>query len=98
VTAALSRRRYKVVPPDHAGDSSRGVMQAAGEGLPGRDAERFRMGPAVVLGQDIAEAPGPVCDGAVADLAAGDWQLDDGHRERRGGNLLIAFMVPARPE
>jgi hypothetical protein len=28
--------------------------------LLGRDAERFGMGPAVVLGQDLTEAAGPV--------------------------------------
>jgi hypothetical protein len=30
------------------------------------------MGPTVVLGQDFAESPGTVRDGAVADLAAGN--------------------------
>ena len=30
------------------------------------------MGPAVVFGQDLTEGAGPVRDGAVADLAAGD--------------------------
>jgi hypothetical protein len=30
------------------------------------------MGPAVVLGQDLTEATGPVRHGVVADLAAGD--------------------------
>jgi hypothetical protein len=67
------------VAPDHAGDNTCGVMQAAGGRLPGRDAERFRMGPAVMLSQDLAEAAGPVRHGAVADLAAGDRQLGDGH-------------------
>ena len=42
------------------------------------------MGPAVVLGQDLTEAAGPVCHGAPADLAAGDRQLGDGHREAAG--------------
>ena len=30
------------------------------------------MDPAVVLGQGFTEGAGPVCDGAAADLAAGD--------------------------
>jgi hypothetical protein len=55
-----------------AGDGTRGVMRAACGGLPGRDAERFGMGPAVVLGQDLTEAAGPVRHGALADLATGD--------------------------
>ena len=49
------------------------------------------MGPAVVLGQDLGEVAGPVCDGAVADLAAGDRQMGDGHGKRREGDLLIIF-------
>jgi len=43
--------------------------------LLGRYAERSGMGPAVVLGQDLAQAAGPTRDGAVADLATGDRQL-----------------------
>jgi len=30
--------------------------------LPGREAERFGVGPAVVFGQDLAEVAGPVGD------------------------------------
>lgn len=58
-------------------DASDGAWGA----LLGRDAERFGMGPAVVLGQDLTEVAGPVGHRAVADLAAGDGQLGDGHRE-----------------
>jgi hypothetical protein len=76
--------RYRSVLPDHAGDSIRGVVAAAGGRLPGRDAERFGMRPAVMLSQDLAEAAGPVRHGTVADLAAGDRQLGDGHREAPG--------------
>ena len=43
------------------------------------------MGPAVVLGQDLAEAAGPVGHGALADLATGDRQLGNGDREAVGG-------------
>jgi hypothetical protein len=39
------------------------------------------MGSAVMLGQDPSQLAGPVGDGAVADLAAGDRQLRNGHRE-----------------
>jgi hypothetical protein len=53
-------------------------------GLLRRDAEHFGMGPAVVLGQDLTEAAGPVRHGAVADLATGDRQLGNGHREAAG--------------
>jgi len=45
------------------------------------------MGSAVVLGQDLAEAAGPVCDGAVADLAAGEGEVGNGHREAPGIGL-----------
>jgi hypothetical protein len=59
--------------------------------LLGREAERFGMGPAVVLGQDLAEAAGPVGDGAVADLATGERQLGTVTRKRREGDLLICI-------
>ena len=39
---------------------------------------------AIVLGQDLGEVAGSVCDGAVADLAAGDRKLSHGHREAVG--------------
>jgi hypothetical protein len=52
--------------------------------LPGREAERFGVGPAVVLGQDLAEVAGPVGDGAVADLAARDRKVGNGHGEAAG--------------
>src|ERR1035438_1932985 len=55
--------------------------------LLGREAERFGMGPAVVLGQDPTEAAGPVRNRTVADLATGDRQLGDGHREAAGRRL-----------
>ena len=64
----------------------RPVSVAAGlrDRLPGCDVKRFGMGPAVVLGQDLGEGAGPVRDGAVADLAAGDRKLGNGHREAAG--------------
>jgi hypothetical protein len=67
-----------------AGDGIRRALRAARGGLPGRDAERFGMGPAVVLSQDLAEPAGPVRHGAPADLATGDRQLGDGHGEAVG--------------
>jgi len=56
--------------------------------LLGRYAERFGMGPAVVPGQDLTEAAGSVRDGAVADLATGDRQLGNSHREATAGRRL----------
>jgi hypothetical protein len=52
--------------------------------LPGCGVKRFGMGPAVVLGQDLGEGARPVGDGAVADLAAGDRKLGNGHGEAAG--------------
>lgn len=49
--------------------------------LPGREAERFGMGPAIVLGQGVAGLPRPVSDGAVADLAACNRKMRHGYRE-----------------
>src|SRR6516164_483222 len=45
------------------------VVLACGP-LPGGEAKRFRMGAAVVLGQNVAEAARPVGHGLAADLAA----------------------------
>jgi len=53
-------------------------------GLPGHRVGRFGMDPAVVLGQGLADSAGPIPDGAVADLAARDRQLGDGHGEAAG--------------
>jgi hypothetical protein len=47
------------------------------------------MGPAVVLGQDLSEGAGPVRDGAMADLAAGDRKLGEVTGKRREDDLLI---------
>jgi hypothetical protein len=63
-----------------AGDGTSGVMRRLRTLLGGK-AERFGMGPAVVLGQRFAEGAGPVGHGALADLAAGDRKLGDGDRE-----------------
>jgi hypothetical protein len=54
------------------------------EWLPRREVERFGMGPAVMLGQDLAEVAGPVGDGALADLAARYRKLGNGHGEAAG--------------
>jgi DNA-binding MarR family transcriptional regulator len=59
--------------------AERSVVRASA--LLRRDAERFGMGAAVVLGQDLTEVARPVGHRAVADLAAGDRQLGDGHGE-----------------
>ena len=55
-----------------------------GNRLPGREAECFGMGPAVVLGQDLAEAARPVGNGLTADLAACYRKMGHGHRETAG--------------
>jgi hypothetical protein len=57
------------------------------------------MGPAVMLGQDLTQAAGPVRHGAVADLATGDRQLGNGYRGS-GGKVTYSFasMMPAQPE
>jgi hypothetical protein len=52
--------------------------------LLGGDSEGLGMGPAVMLSQDLADVAGPVGEGAVADLAAGDRHLGNGHREAAG--------------
>ncbi len=60
----------------------RAVCRAGlGGRLPGRDREHLVVGPAVVAGQDLAEIARPVRGGAVADLAARDRQVSNGHRE-----------------
>ena len=50
--------------------------------LPGQDGKRPGMGPAVVLGQDLAEAAGATGDRAVADLA--DRKIGNGDGEAAG--------------
>jgi hypothetical protein len=67
-----------------AGDCTYREMQTAGGGLPGGHAERFGMCPTVMLGQNLAEAAGLVRHGALADLATGDRQPGNGHREAAG--------------
>jgi hypothetical protein len=62
---------------DAGGDSAGGLCDR----LPRWVLEYFGMGSAVVLGQDLGESAWPVGDGAVADLAAGDWKAGNGHRE-----------------
>ena len=62
----------QVVPgPTVSGESTCGLAGSP-RSVSGGEVEHFGMGPAVVLGQDFAESPGTVRDGAVADLAAGD--------------------------
>ena len=63
--------------------SGRPDAAACGE-LLRRDTQHFGMGPAVVLGQDLGEVAGPVRDRTVADLAAGDRRMGDGHGEAAG--------------
>jgi hypothetical protein len=64
--------------------------------LPGRQAERFGMDPAVVLRQDLGEAARPVRDSTAADLAARNRKRVTVTGKRRELDLLIASMMPAR--
>ena len=85
VTAgALLPGSYKVTRGQSAPTTVTARNASSARRLPGREAERFGMGTAVVLGQSLTEAAGPVRDGAVADLATGDRQLGNGHREAAG--------------
>src|SRR5215475_2153155 len=59
----------------------------------GTEAERFVVGPAVVLSEHLAEAAWPARNGA-ADLTGRDRKTGHGHREAAERGLLIAFMVP----
>ena len=56
------------------------------------------MGPAVVLGQDLAEVPGRVGDGAVADLAARDRRWVTVTGKRRELELLITSDDASPPQ
>jgi len=79
-----------------------GLLPASPRPATGCEVEHFGMDQSVVLGQDLSEVAGPVRDGAVADLAAGDRKLGNGHREaaaerrQRKGDLLI-WPDDARP-
>ena len=61
-----------------------GTVQISAARLRGQEAECFGVRTAVVLGQDLAGLAGLVRNSAVADLAAHDWKLRDGHRETAG--------------
>jgi len=68
--------------------------------LPGREAERFGVGPAVVLSEHLTEAAWPVCNGAAADLTGRDRKTGNGHREAAGtwaAHCLHAATVPEWP-
>ena len=71
-----SRQTPAAASADSAGVSATGYR----EGSP----RRFGIGPAVVPGQDLADLPGPVRDGAVADLAARDRKMRNDHSEAAG--------------
>ena len=77
--------------PDTLSRCARGAARRLERG----EAERLGMGPAVVLGQNLADLAWLVGDGAIADLAAGDRQMGDGHREA-GGTCLVHHFYDAR--
>ena len=62
--------------------------------LPGRDAERFGMGSAVVPSQDVAALAGPAGDGAAAGLAVRDRKMGNSQGKRRELELLIRSPDP----
>jgi hypothetical protein len=62
-------------------DSCGGLVRGLRGQLSGCEVECCGMGAAVVPGQDLGEGAGPVRDGVLADLAAGDRQMGDGHGE-----------------
>jgi len=64
-------------------DGCGGMADGAGLGspLPGSGGEYLGVGPAVVLSQDLAEIARPVGDGPLAELAAREGKVGDGHRE-----------------
>ena len=72
------RSRFGAVAAD--GDGTGGYWGGLRTLLGGK-AERFGMGPTVVLGQRLAEGAGPVGHCPLAYLAAGDRKLGDGDRE-----------------
>jgi hypothetical protein len=86
--ARLAQRRPGAID---AGDGTRGQCGQPAEGYWEGAPSASGMGPAVVLGQDLTEATGPVRHGALADLATGDRQLGNGHREAAGRDLLICL-------
>jgi hypothetical protein len=88
-----SKRIERALEPGHGtGESAAGGRVLPGHrgprdslsGTIGGEAERFGMGPAVVLGQHLGEVAWPVRDGAAADLATGDRKLGDGHGKTAG--------------
>src|SRR5580704_17529993 len=54
----------------------------------------LRDGPGGSARSDPSDGAGPVGEGAVADLAAGDWKLGNGHREAAAVDLLICSYDP----
>jgi hypothetical protein len=86
-SALLAVRRLSFWCHRRLGRFAARVGARPADGLPGRQAERFGMGPAVVLGQDLAEASGAVRDGAATDLAAGNRKLGN------GGNWTCSLLL-----
>jgi hypothetical protein len=86
VTAGVLRpgSAAKFVPGGQAGGGSCEGAESLRGRLPGREAGRLGMGPAGVPGHDLAEVAGPAGDGAVADLAARDRKMGNGHGEAAG--------------
>ena len=87
VTAGVLRpgSAAKFVPGGQAGSGICGTaLRASAAGDREGEAGRSGMGPAGVPGHDLAEVAGPAGDGAVADLAARDRKMGNGHGEAAG--------------
>ena len=90
VTAgALLPGSYKVTRGQSAPTTVTARNASSARRLLGREAERFGMGTAVVLSQNLTEAAGPVRDGAgqIWQRVTGSWLTVTG--KRREGDLLI---------
>lgn len=80
-TPNLNTGRGAVSTARHADEQ---VVLGVRDRLPGRDAKRFGMCPAVVFGQDLTEVARAVGNGLTADLAARHRKVGYGHWETAG--------------
>ena len=64
----------------------------------GKGRRALRVGPQVVLGQDLTEAAGPVGHSAMADLATGNRQVGNRQVSGRRETCSLDPMMPAQPE
>ena len=88
-------RPGSVARSSRAGTGRGGICGQRGALRPttGTGGRALRDKPAVEPSQDLAEGPGPAGDGAVADLAARDREMGNGHGEAAGTSVLITSHV-----